>query len=138
MKQETAFFDTQQVEALPSQISEYFLHIADGSGEKVSQLLMSLAMITSGFVIAFIRGPVFALICLCYFPFYLIIICLYGKKLGLQTMLKQKQNKELGSFTEEQMSAIKLVIAFGREEHALKEYEKIAEETRKIGTKVGM
>ena len=36
MKQETAFFDTQQVEALPSQISEYFLHIADGSGEKVA------------------------------------------------------------------------------------------------------
>ena len=29
------------------------------------------------------------------------------------------QNAKLGKYTEEQMSAIKLVIAFGREEYAL-------------------
>ena len=34
MKQEVAYFETQQIEALPSKMAEYFTHIADGSGEK--------------------------------------------------------------------------------------------------------
>ena len=34
MKQEIAFFEKQQIEALPSKISEYFTHISEGSGEK--------------------------------------------------------------------------------------------------------
>jgi len=34
MKQEIAFFEKQQIEALPSKMAEYFTHISDGSGEK--------------------------------------------------------------------------------------------------------
>ena len=34
MKQEISFFEKQQIEALPSKISEYFTHISDGGGEK--------------------------------------------------------------------------------------------------------
>ena len=36
MKQETAFFEKQQIEALPSKISENFYHIQEGSGEKLA------------------------------------------------------------------------------------------------------
>ena len=48
------------------------------------------------------------------------------------------QNAKLGKYTEEQMSAIKLVISFGREEHALKSYDKIAKETLDKCTKTGV
>ena len=48
------------------------------------------------------------------------------------------QNAKLGKYTEEQMSAIKLVIAFGREEYALSEYEKIAKETQDLNKKTGI
>ena len=48
------------------------------------------------------------------------------------------QNAKLGKYTEEQMSAIKLVIAFGREEYALSEYGKIAKETQEISKKTGI
>ena len=34
MKQEVEYFETQQIEALPSKMAEYFTHIAEGSGEK--------------------------------------------------------------------------------------------------------
>jgi hypothetical protein len=34
MKQEVKYFEKQQVEALPSTISEYFYHLSDGAGEK--------------------------------------------------------------------------------------------------------
>ena len=36
------------------------------------------------------------------------------------------------------MSAIKLVIAFGREDYALSEYEKIAKETQDLCKKTGI
>jgi ATP-binding cassette subfamily B (MDR/TAP) protein 1 len=35
MRQETAFFEKQKVESIPSQIQEYFSAISNGSGEKV-------------------------------------------------------------------------------------------------------
>ena len=48
------------------------------------------------------------------------------------------QNAKLGKYTEEQMSAIKLVIAFGREDHSLECYEKIAKETKDISISSGI
>ena len=48
------------------------------------------------------------------------------------------QNWKLGSYVEEQMSAIKLVISFGRESYAIEEFAKMAEETRKIATRSGV
>ena len=34
LKQEVEFFERQQIEALPSKMSEYFTHISEGSGER--------------------------------------------------------------------------------------------------------
>ena len=138
MRQETAYFEKQQVEALPSRISEYFLHIADGSGEKLSQVVTTLGMIGSGFAIAFARGPVFAAICAGYIPIYVGALFCFARRVGSGTQQKMAQNQELGSYTEEQMSAIKLVIAFGREDHALAQYEKMAANTRKLTTRSGI
>ena len=55
-----------------------------------------------------------------------------------QAIEKMTQNAKLGKYTEEQMSAIKLVISFGREAHALESYEKIAKETLDKCTKTGI
>ena len=55
-----------------------------------------------------------------------------------QAIEKMTQNAKLGKYTEEQMGAIKLVISFGREAHALESYEKIAKETLDKCTKTGV
>ena len=39
LKQEIEFFERQQIEALPSKMSEYFNHISEGSGDKTGQLI---------------------------------------------------------------------------------------------------
>ena len=36
------------------------------------------------------------------------------------------------------MSAIKLVVAFGREDHAIQKYEKMAQQTKETATKAGI
>ena len=66
MKQEIKYFEKQQVEALPSKISEYFYHLTDGAGEKFGQTLNAIGMISGGITIAFIFGWKFALILLTY------------------------------------------------------------------------
>jgi hypothetical protein len=38
--------------------------------------------------------------------------------------------KELGSYTEETLAALKLVVSFNREEFACKEFDKITNETK--------
>jgi ABC-type multidrug transport system fused ATPase/permease subunit len=60
------------------------------------------------------------------------------KAVRAQTTEKMKQNGTLGSFALEQMSAIKLVVAFGREDHAIQKYEKMAQETKETATKAGI
>ena len=74
MKQEVAFFEEQQIEALPSKLAEYFTHISEGSGEKMGQLISTSGATASGIVIGLIINPFYALAVLCYLPFATIII----------------------------------------------------------------
>jgi hypothetical protein len=53
MRQETEFFERQQVEALPSKISEYFSAIAVGLGEKFAQIIFCFGCFIGGLVISF-------------------------------------------------------------------------------------
>lgn len=78
LRQETKFFEKRQVEALPSQIAEYFQMISEGVGEKVGQLVYAVSMFIGGLAIAFWYGPVFTLICLCYIPLMISIIAIFG------------------------------------------------------------
>ena len=114
------------------------MHIQEGSGEKLGQFAQSFGTIVSGFVIGFLRGPLMAAIMLIVVPCVFFVFKVVGSNLRVQAIEKMMQNAKLGKYTEEQMSSIKLVIAFGREEHALTKYEEIAAETRDICKKTGV
>ena len=49
--------------------------------------------------------------------------------------LKLEANKALGGFSEESLSALKLIIAFGNEDIAMEKYKEKAEVTRSISFK---
>ena len=117
MRQEIKYFEKQQIEALPSVISEYFWHLSDGAGEKFGQFLNASGMIVGGMCIAFIRGWFFALILCSYLPVFLILV--YGVRRAVKTATIEKfiQGTKLGSHTEETLSALKLVVAFANEDH---------------------
>ena len=81
MKQEIKYFEKQQVEALPSKISEYFYHLTDGAGEKFGQITYSVGMIFGGLTIAFACGWKFALLLLTYQPIFFILVYASLRKL---------------------------------------------------------
>ena len=122
MKQEIAFFETQQIEALPSKMAEYFTHIADGSGEKTGQLISTVAASTSGIIIGLAICPYYALCLLAYLPFASILMIKLKSVMMKGVMEKMGMNARLGGFTEEMLSSLKLIISFGKEKEKLGDY----------------
>ena len=116
MKQEIKYFEKQQVEALPSKISEYFFHLSEGAGEKFGQIMNAFGMITGGLTIAFVFGWKLAMALLTFQPIFFVLV--YGVRIAVKNSMieKFKQGSILGSSTEETLSALKLVVSFANEE----------------------
>ena len=115
MRQETAYFEKQQIEALPAKISEYFTEIPNSVGEKFSQCLMFIGMFVGGFGLSFYFAPNYAALLVIYLPIFILLISGYGALAKGQTIAKITQNAKLGGYTEEILGALKLVISFGQE-----------------------
>ena len=79
LSQEVAFFEKQQIEALPSQIAEYFRAISEGVGEKTAQFVYAVSMFIGGLTIAFWYGPVFTFIMLAYLPIMVLLFAFFGR-----------------------------------------------------------
>jgi len=112
LKQEIAYFETQNVEQLPSQIGENFALIQDAIGEKFSNIVFTLVCILAGLGIALYKGVIFTLICLAYFPLVIILSGVFGKKVRTTAIEKMKITKKMGGVVEESLSAIRLVTSF--------------------------
>jgi len=112
MTQETTFFEEQPIEALPSQIAEYFQALSEGVGEKVAQLVYAGSMFVGGIAVAFYSGPYYALMCMAYLPIMVVGFMLVGGRAKYAQNTKLNQVQKLGAMTEETLSALKLVISF--------------------------
>jgi ABC-type multidrug transport system fused ATPase/permease subunit len=62
--------------------------------------------------VAFYTGPVYAVICLAFFPVIFLTIALFAKNLKKQSFLKLEVSKQLGGVVEENLTAIKLIQSF--------------------------
>ena len=97
---------------MPSDIGQYFETIAQGIGESYAHNVMSIAAILGGIAIGMYKGPIFACVCLGYVP--VIIFCAFclGGVAYKSQWVKLGANTELGGFTEESLSALKLIVSF--------------------------
>ena len=79
MRQETAYFEKNHVEGMPTKIATYFTELPNSIGEKFSQCLSFVGMMVSGFGLAFLCAPNYALILILYMPIFMILLTVYGK-----------------------------------------------------------
>lgn len=82
LNQEIEFYETQQIEALPSKIGEYFEAISNGVGEKIGQVVFGMAMGFGGLVIAMAIAPVYSILCILYIPIFGVLIGAFMKIVG--------------------------------------------------------
>ena len=95
-------------------------------------------MFFSGIAIGLWKGPYFCLICLSYMPVMVGIAVCFGGVLKKKMFAKLAQTKKLGAHTEETLSALKLVVSFAQEDHAIKKYDEIALETMKVAKRASI
>ncbi|KAK9706898.1 hypothetical protein RND81_07G159300 [Saponaria officinalis] len=97
--------------------------IQDAMGEKVSKFIQLMATVIGGFVVAFIRGWLLALVLLACVP----AIVLAGGVMAL-LMMKMSSRAQIayadaGNVVEQTVTAIKTVASFTREKDAIKKYD---------------
>lgn len=115
---------------MPSDIGQYFNTISRGIGECFAQLLQSFGVFVGGITIAFYKGPIFTLASLAYFPIMLTCLLMIGIQNKKAASAKLEANKILGGFTEECLSALKLIVSFANEDVAMIKYKEKAEVTK--------
>ena len=126
MRQEVAYFEKSNIQALPSEITEHFFIISEGVGRKVGILWASASGIVVGLIIAYYKGRVLAGYMTLYLPVFFIVVAGFGTYLSKATSKKIQQHESLGAYTEETLSSLKLIVAFGQEEETIRRYERIA------------
>ena len=80
----------------------------------------------SGITIGLVTCPYYALALLVYMPFATIVAKLLTKTIRTSVISKMRMNGQLGAFTEEMLSSLKLIVSFGKESLKLGEYNTIA------------
>jgi ATP-binding cassette subfamily B (MDR/TAP) protein 1 len=92
MVQEVAFFELNNVEAMPSDIGQYFNTISQGIGESYAALIQSFGVFVGGFGIAFYKGVAYTLMCMAYIPLLLIVFMFFGSFTRRAQSLKLQAN----------------------------------------------
>ena len=132
MNQEVAYFEINKVEQIPAQISEIFDTVQSSIGDKISTFIFSISACISGIIYALVYGWAYALACVCYLPFLLMILGVFGMQVKKTTMEKLEVVKELGGISEETLTAIKVVTSFGREQRELEKFTRFSMKTQEV------
>ena len=88
MIQEIAYFEKQQIESLPSLIGEYFSTISGAIGEKLSNIINTVATVVFGIAVGLGEAPLYGFICLCYVPVILLTVTVFGGAMKRAAMSK--------------------------------------------------
>jgi ATP-binding cassette subfamily B (MDR/TAP) protein 1 len=123
LKQDIAFFETQDIESLPSMIGEYFTTISGAIGEKFSNILNAFSSFIIAFIMVLIQGPLFAVICISFFPIIFTIIFIFAGKLKSASQEKLAVSRQLCGHVEENITAIKLIVSFAKEKLAIEGFQ---------------
>jgi ABC-type multidrug transport system fused ATPase/permease subunit len=78
LTQEIGFFESINVEQLPTLIGDNFQIVSNSIGEKFSNILLAIFTFIAGIVIAFVYGPSFAAVCFGFFPLMFTAMVFFG------------------------------------------------------------
>ncbi|PWZ37192.1 ABC transporter B family member 9 [Zea mays] len=123
LRQDIAFFDMEMSagQAVERMAGDTFL-IQDAIGEKVGKAIQLLSTFIGGFIIAFTRGWLLALVMLSSVPPIAIAGAIVSKLMtGLSTRM-QANYSDAGNVVEQTLGAIRTVVSFNGENQAITKY----------------
>ncbi|KAK1378508.1 ABC transporter B family member 9 [Heracleum sosnowskyi] len=124
LRQDIAFFDTETTTGeVIGRMSGDTILIQDAMGEKVGKFMQLTSTFIGGFVIAYIRGWLLALVLTSCIPAVLIAGGFMARILSKMSSRSQVAYAEAGNVVEQTIGAIRTVASFTREIDAIDKYD---------------
>jgi len=138
MRQEIGWFDVHHLGELNSRMNDDVNKISEAIADKFSVFVQRLATFIGGFVVGFINGWQLTLVILAISPLLGVGAALMGKFIASMTSKELMAYAEAGSVSEEVLSSIRTVAAFGSEKRETERYSEKLAKAEKQGIKKGM
>ncbi|CAD6238380.1 unnamed protein product [Miscanthus lutarioriparius] len=125
LRQDIAFFDMEMStgQVVERMAGDTFL-IQDAIGEKVGKSIQLLSTFVGGFIIAFVRGWLLALVMLSSIPPTAIAGAIVSKVMTRLSTRMQAKYGDAGNVVEQMLGAIRTVVSFNGEKQAIRTYNK--------------
>nr|BAS29581.1 B-type ABC transporter [Thalictrum minus] len=139
LRQDIGFFDTEtNTGEVIGRMSGDTVLIQDAMGEKVGKFLQLFATFVGGFVIAFTKGWLLALVMLSCLPPLAISGAVMALVVSKMASRGQAAYSDAGIVVEQAIGSIRTVVSFTGEKHAITKYEKSLAKAYKSGVHEGL
>ncbi|XP_030639135.1 LOW QUALITY PROTEIN: ATP-dependent translocase ABCB1 [Chanos chanos] len=135
LHQPMAWFDTHQSGVLNVRLTDDINTINDGLGDKICVLVQSVCTFITSFIVGFVYGWKLTLVILTVSPLLAGAAAVWSKVLGSLTGQELSAYAEAGAVAEENLTAIRTVVAFNGQEKAVEKYENRLEEAKNFGVR---
>ncbi|EYB91745.1 hypothetical protein Y032_0202g1767 [Ancylostoma ceylanicum] len=133
MRQDMAWFDTQQVGALTTKMSSGVERIKDGIGDKLGLIFSAVGTFISGISLGFYLSWQMTLVMLITVPMLLGAMFVSGKLLSRASKSQTYAFSTAGAFANEVIAGIRTVMAFNAQPQEIHRYEKELKVARQLG-----
>ncbi|XP_008675534.1 ABC transporter B family member 11 isoform X2 [Zea mays] len=125
LRQDIAFFDMEMStgQVVERMAGDTFL-IQDAIGEKVGKSIQLLSTFIGGFIIAFVKGWLLALVMLSSIPPIAIAGAIVSRLMTRLSTRMQAKYGDAGNVVEQMLGAIRTVVSFNGEKQAIRTYNK--------------
>ncbi|NXV68530.1 MDR1 protein, partial [Molothrus ater] len=135
LHQEMAWFDTTQIGALNTRLTDDINTIREGIGDKISIFLQFFSTFVSGLIIGFIYGWKLTLVVMSVSPLLAASAAVWSTLLASLTAKELSAYAKAGAVAEEILTAIRTVVAFNGQQKALEKYDANLEMAKRVGMK---
>ncbi|GBF96721.1 ABC transporter B family-like [Raphidocelis subcapitata] len=139
LRQEVAFFDVQATTGgLLQGLNEDALAVQQAVSEKAGTFLQHLATFLAGYALAFAKGWDVTLVLVGCLPFLAGAAGLLAKVATGSSTKAQEAYSEAGAVTQQAISQIRTVAAFGGEGAAVARYDGLLDAPQRLGVRMGL
>uniref|UniRef100_A0ACD5VHV0 Uncharacterized protein n=1 Tax=Avena sativa TaxID=4498 RepID=A0ACD5VHV0_AVESA len=139
LRQDISFFDIEMTTGqIVSRMSGDTALVQDAIGEKVGKFLQLVSTFISGFAVAFFKGWLLSLVMLAFIPPVVFAAGAVAKVISKISSKGEESYGNAGNVVEQTIGAIKTVVSFNREKHAIEMYNKLIHKAYKTTVNQGI
>nr|QNG62055.1 P-glycoprotein 2 [Parascaris univalens] len=133
LRQQIAWFDTQQSGNLTARLTDDLERVREGLGDKLSMMIQLMAAFIAGFIVGFIYNWRMTLVMMAFAPLNALTGAWMSRMAATRTQVEQEKYAVAGAIAEETFSSIRTVHSLNGATREIARYEKALEDGRRTG-----